>query len=95
MKSIAYVFSALILLLASAVTVAQPYPNRAIKIIIPFPAGGGTDIFARTVGQKLTENYKWTVVPENRPVRVATSELRRYRTRQQMAIPLAWVKLAI
>ena len=67
MKSIAYVFSALILLLASVVAVAQPYPNRAIKIIIPFPAGGGTDIFARTVGQKLTENYKWTVVPENRP----------------------------
>jgi tripartite-type tricarboxylate transporter receptor subunit TctC len=67
MKSIAYVFSALVLLLASAVAVAQPYPNRAIKVIIPFPAGGGTDIFARTVGQKLTENYKWTVVPENRP----------------------------
>jgi tripartite-type tricarboxylate transporter receptor subunit TctC len=54
-------------LLASAVAVAQPYPNRTIKVIIPFPAGGGTDIFARTVGQKLTENYKWTVVPENRP----------------------------
>ena len=67
MKSITHVFSALILLLASAVAVAQPYPNRAIKVIIPFPAGGGTDIFARTVGQKLTENYKWTVVPENRP----------------------------
>lgn len=67
MKSIAYVFSTLILLLASAVTVAQPYPSRPIKVIIPFPAGGGTDIFARTVGQKLTENYKWTVVPENRP----------------------------
>lgn len=67
MKSITHVFSALVLLLASAVAVAQPYPNRAIKVIIPFPAGGGTDIFARTVGQKLTENYKWTVVPENRP----------------------------
>jgi tripartite-type tricarboxylate transporter receptor subunit TctC len=67
MKSITHVFSALILLLASAVAIAQPYPNRAIKVIIPFPAGGGTDIFARTVGQKLTENYKWTVVPENRP----------------------------
>ena len=67
MKSIAHVFSALILLLASTFAVAQQYPNRAIKVIIPFPAGGGTDIFARTVGQKLTENYKWTVVPENRP----------------------------
>jgi tripartite-type tricarboxylate transporter receptor subunit TctC len=67
MKSITHVFSALIVLLASAVAVAQPYPNRTIKVIIPFPAGGGTDIFARTVGQKLTENYKWTVVPENRP----------------------------
>lgn len=67
MKSIAHVFSVLILLLASTVSTAQQYPNRPIKVIIPFPAGGGTDIFARTVGQKLTENYKWTVVPENRP----------------------------
>lgn len=67
MKSITYIFSALMLILVSTISSAQPYPTRAIKVVIPFPAGGGTDIFARTVGQKLTENYKWTVVPENRP----------------------------
>lgn len=67
MKSITRLFSLLVLLLVSAPSFAQQYPSKAIKIIIPFPAGGGTDIFARTVGQKLTENYKWVVVPENRP----------------------------
>lgn len=67
MKSITRIFSVLVLLMLNTAAMAQQYPSRAIKVVIPFPAGGGTDIFARTVGQKLTENYKWTVVPENRP----------------------------
>lgn len=46
---------------------AQPYPNKPIKLVIPFPVGGGTDIFARTVGQALTDTFKWTVVPDNKP----------------------------
>jgi tripartite-type tricarboxylate transporter receptor subunit TctC len=43
------------------------YPNRLIKIIVPFPAGGGTDILARLVGQKMSEDWGQPVVIENRP----------------------------
>ncbi len=46
---------------------AQAYPAKPIKLIVPFPAGGGTDIFARTVGQKLADTLKWTVVVDNKP----------------------------
>ena len=53
--------------LVSATVLAQPYPNKPIKLVVPFPVGGGTDIFARTVGQALTDTFKWTVVPDNKP----------------------------
>jgi tripartite-type tricarboxylate transporter receptor subunit TctC len=46
---------------------AQGFPARPIKIVVPFPAGGGTDLFARTVGQKLGDINKWTVVIDNKP----------------------------
>ncbi|MFT3777633.1 MAG: tripartite tricarboxylate transporter substrate binding protein [Ottowia sp.] len=45
---------------------AQTYPDKPIRMIIPFPPGGGTDILGRLVSQKLTEANKWTVVPDNR-----------------------------
>ena len=43
------------------------YPQRPIKILVPFPAGGGTDSLARLVGTKLTDAYGWTIVVENKP----------------------------
>jgi tripartite-type tricarboxylate transporter receptor subunit TctC len=46
---------------------AANYPNRPIRIIVGFAAGGGNDIFARLVGQKLQENIGNTVVIENKP----------------------------
>jgi tripartite-type tricarboxylate transporter receptor subunit TctC len=49
-----------------AVTAADDYPTRQIKIIVPFPAGAGPDQVARMLGQYLQEALKQTVVIENR-----------------------------
>ena len=45
---------------------AQGYPNRAVKIVVPFAAGGGTDVMARNIAQKLNEVWAQPVVVENR-----------------------------
>jgi tripartite-type tricarboxylate transporter receptor subunit TctC len=43
------------------------YPDKPIKVVVPFPAGGGGDILARTVLGKVAEQQGWTIVIENRP----------------------------
>ena len=58
---------AIALSLAAAGAVAQDYPNKPIRLIVPFGAGGGSDYVGRLVGQKLTEQMGQTVVVENRP----------------------------
>ena len=46
---------------------ATAYPTRALRFILPFPAGGGTDIVGRVLAQKLSEELGQPVVPDNRP----------------------------
>ena len=58
--------AALALLCAATFAAAQDYPSKPIKLVVPFPAGGGTDILARTVANQLGVADKWTIVIENR-----------------------------
>ncbi len=51
----------------AATALAQDYPGKPIKFIVPFPPAGGTDIMARVIAQKMAENNKWTVVIDNKP----------------------------
>ena len=45
---------------------AADYPTRPIRMVIPFPPGGGTDVLSRLVAQKLTDSKQWNIVPDNR-----------------------------
>ena len=62
---------ALLSALATSPTTAQEradaFPTRAIKIVVPFPAGGPSDVLARMIGQKMSEDWGQPVVIENRP----------------------------
>jgi len=60
------IFVALCALLASHFAVAQSYPNRPIRLIVPYAAGGTSDILARQIGPKLTEAWGQPVVIENK-----------------------------
>jgi tripartite-type tricarboxylate transporter receptor subunit TctC len=60
-----------LLALAAAIinggALAQAYPTKAIRVVVPFPPGGGTDIIAREVTQKVASATGWTFVIDNKP----------------------------
>lgn len=59
--------TALTLALASGLAHAQSYPNRPVKIVVPFAAGGPADNYARFMAQRLGEELKQTFVIDNKP----------------------------
>ncbi|WPH15283.1 Bug family tripartite tricarboxylate transporter substrate binding protein [Variovorax paradoxus] len=58
---------ALLCMAASSTSLAQGYPNKPVRLIVPFPAAGATDLFARTLGQKMSEKLGTTLVIDNKP----------------------------
>jgi tripartite-type tricarboxylate transporter receptor subunit TctC len=66
MQPLLQVALTLALVLASQTSPAQTYPSKPVRIIVAFPAGGGTDIVARIMSPKLSENLGQQVVVDNR-----------------------------
>ena len=52
---------------SSGPALAQAWPAKPIKLIVPFPAGGGTDIIGRELAQKVAGATGWTIVVDNKP----------------------------
>jgi len=67
MKKLLALVAAAVMAVAALPAQAQSYPSRAIKLVIPFPAGGATDIVGRTIAQKLSVALGQNVIVENRP----------------------------
>jgi tripartite-type tricarboxylate transporter receptor subunit TctC len=65
-QAFAVVFS-LVAVAAPAIAQAQDYPNRPVKIIVPFGAGGPADVFSRQIAQYLTDQLKQSFVVEDKP----------------------------
>jgi tripartite-type tricarboxylate transporter receptor subunit TctC len=66
MKILGQLLAGLTLLLLPTLATAQDFPNKPIKLIVPFPAGGPNDIIARVVGQRMSEITKQPIIIDNR-----------------------------
>src|SRR5438105_1477589 len=60
-------FFAACLTLGAGGSLAQGFPSKPVRLIVPFPAGGGSDVVGRILGQKLSERLGQQIVVDNRP----------------------------
>lgn len=60
------ILPALLLALCSTLASAQTYPDKALRMVVPFPPGGPTDVLGRVVGQGLADAWKQSVVVDNK-----------------------------
>jgi tripartite-type tricarboxylate transporter receptor subunit TctC len=65
MRALKFAAAAVALLAGAAPTLAQPYPQRPITLIVPFAAGGPTDVLARVLGQHMSQTLGQSVVVED------------------------------
>src|ERR1700682_1902914 len=63
-SALAIVFGAM---LPSAASAQDAYPTKPIRLVVPFPPAGGTDVLSRAVAQSLSSNTKWLIVIDNKP----------------------------
>jgi tripartite-type tricarboxylate transporter receptor subunit TctC len=66
MKSLSRIIVGFTLAICGGLALAQNYPIKPIKLIVPFPAGGPTDIVARPLAQMMAEGFKQSVIVENK-----------------------------
>src|SRR5260221_6804865 len=66
MKRASVLLRLIALLLCPFPVLAQAYPGKPVRIVVPYSAGGGTDIVARAVGQRLADAWGQPVIADNR-----------------------------
>ena len=76
-----------VLLAPLSASAADIYPSKSIKVIVPFPPGGGADTLIRIIAPMIGELWKQSLVIENRPGAVSYTHLPRPRDRTRPRMP--------
>ncbi|MFN0301997.1 MAG: Bug family tripartite tricarboxylate transporter substrate binding protein [Burkholderiales bacterium] len=67
MTSLRRILAAVVVIASTSTALAQSFPSKPLRFIVPFPPGGSADVLARTIGQKMSEGLAQSVVIDNRP----------------------------